>query len=103
MASATAVSTPVIGLKTYQVAKRGAVALRGLLHEPEWLVDVKARVLASGDLELVALVTTDAMRVRMCLPASIDDIPVRVENVNAGVSRTKSTPRPSDKPTGRER
>jgi hypothetical protein len=74
----------VVPLKTYALAHRAAVALRGLLHEPAWLVAVKVEFLPSGGPEVVVVVTSAAPYVALCLPRSVDDVPVRIRGPASG-------------------
>jgi hypothetical protein len=71
-------ATPVIALRTYALARRAAVALRGLLHEPAWLVSVKVEFQPNGDPVVVALVRERSRRTLICFPSSIDGVEVVV-------------------------
>jgi hypothetical protein len=81
----------VIGFETYKLARRAAAALRGLLHEPDWLIDVRVVVLASGESELVVEVAAMRKHILMCLPRSVDDIPVRVRSATSLRDRGEPT------------
>lgn len=65
-------------LATFRLARRAADVLRGLLHEPVFLISVTVEVQPAGDPVVVALVRERTRRVLMCFPSSIDDVRVVV-------------------------
>jgi len=82
MANNTFQTAPVTHLVRWARARRAAAALRGLLHEPDWLIDVQVRLLASGDPEVVVAVTSMATHIVRCLPSSVDNVLVRILPAN---------------------
>ena len=68
----------VVDIAEWRIAQRAARALEGLLHEPPWLLGVRVVTSQSVGFEIVVTLVRDERDIRMCLPSSIDDVPVRV-------------------------
>jgi hypothetical protein len=68
----------VVDLSEYRGAVQAAQVLRGMLHEPPWLLGVSAVVAADVGLEIVVTILREHEMLRRCLPSSVNDVPVRV-------------------------
>jgi hypothetical protein len=66
------------------VALRSVAVIEGLLHEPPWLKSVQLAPAADVGFELRVTMLWDSAEARMCLPASVDGVPVRVVVRNPG-------------------
>jgi len=72
----------VVDLAEWRKALRAGAALEGLLHEPPWLLRIRLAPAPEAGFELRVELLWDAPQARMCLPCSIDDIPVKVVVLN---------------------
>jgi hypothetical protein len=68
----------VVDLADWRAALRTGAAFEGLLHEPPWLKSVQLAPAADVGFELRGTMLWDSAKARMCLPASVDGVPVRV-------------------------
>jgi hypothetical protein len=70
-----------VDLKAWKVAKHAADVVRGLLHEPDFLIGVKPRL--RGDrIVIEILVTCLTESIACCLPRSVNGVPVEARAVN---------------------
>jgi hypothetical protein len=74
----------VVDLAEWCAALRTVAAVEGLLHEPPWLKSVQLAPAAEVGFELRVTMLWDSAEARMCLPASVDGVPVRVLVRNPG-------------------
>jgi hypothetical protein len=68
----------VVDLSEYRDARKAAQALRGMLHEPTWLLGVSVVVAAEVGLEIIVDILREDEMLRRCLPSSVNEVPVRV-------------------------
>ena len=80
----------MVALAEYHAARRAADVLRGLLHEPTWLLDVKVIVAEEVGFEIIVSIVREDEMIRRCLPRSMNDVPVRViaRNGASGAGRS---------------
>jgi hypothetical protein len=74
----------VVDLAEWRVALRTIAAVERLLHEPPWLKSVQLAPAADVGFELRVTMLWDSAEARMCLPASVDGVPVRAIVRNPG-------------------
>jgi hypothetical protein len=74
----------VVDLTEWRAALRTVAAVEGLLHEPPWLKSVQLAPAADVGCDLRVTMLWDSAEARMCLPASVDGVPVRVLVRNPG-------------------
>lgn len=68
----------LVDLAEWRAALRTVTGLKALFHDAPWLGDVRLAPAADVGFELRVVVLWDAQRAKMCLPSSVDDVPVRV-------------------------
>lgn len=74
----------VVDLAEWRHAWRAARGLRVLLCDPPWLLDARVAVTRPVGLEIVMRVTRADRDVLVCIPSSMDDVPVRVVAASRG-------------------
>jgi hypothetical protein len=72
-----------VDLAEYCAALRAADAIRGLLHEPPWLLGVSLVVAKDVGFEIVVTIIREDEMARRCLPRSVNEVPVRIVARNA--------------------
>jgi hypothetical protein len=80
----------VVDLAEWRAALRTVSAVEGLLHAPPWLKSVQLAPAADVGFELRVTMLWDSADARMCLPASVDGVPVRVLVRNPGARPVRS-------------
>lgn len=66
----------LVSLGAYRAARDAALFFRGVLHDPPWLADVKAEVLADGSARVVVILNWLTPLIERCLPTAVNHIPV---------------------------
>jgi hypothetical protein len=74
----------VVDLAEWRSALRAAAGLQNLLHDPPWLGGVRLAPAPEVGFELRVTMLWESHQARMCLPSSVDDVPVRVMVLNPG-------------------
>lgn len=76
----------VVDLAEWRKALRTVAGLTGLLQNPPWLGAVRLAAAEEVGFELHVTLLWDSPQARMCLPCSVDDVPVRVLVLNPGAA-----------------
>jgi hypothetical protein len=76
----------VVDLAEWRKALRTVDGLERLLHAPPWLGAVRLAAAPDVGFELRVTLLWDSAQARMCLPRSVDDVPVRVLVLNPGAA-----------------
>jgi hypothetical protein len=74
----------VVDLAEWRKALRTVFGLQGLLQNPPWLGGVRLGAAPDVGFELRVTLLWNSPQARMCLPCSVDDVPVRVLVLNPG-------------------
>ncbi len=85
----------VVDLEEWRAARRAVAGLVALLRDPPWLVGVRLAPAEDVGVEVRVTMLWDSPEGRLRLPASLDDIPVRVVVLNPGARPAGPSPRAS--------
>lgn len=82
----------VVGLAEWRAALPCVAAIERLLHGPPWLLAVRLAPAGDVGFELRVTLLWDAEEARMCLPKSVNDVPVHVVVRNARTGGAAEVP-----------